>query len=88
MSSQPAPHCQDALRWLKDRGWDLGALTGQDRTALTAIAHCWALWARSDSAGQRAARRRRRGAARQLPGSRLADGPRARRPSRRLEPQG
>jgi hypothetical protein len=51
----PAAHCEDALHWLSERGWDLAPLTGQDRAALTAIAHCWALWTRADAAGQRAA---------------------------------
>ena len=54
MSRQSA-HCQDALRWLKDRGWNLAPLTGQDRAALESIAHCWRLWCVSDDAGRRAA---------------------------------
>lgn len=49
------PHCQDALHWLKGRGWDLTPLTPPDVHALLAVAHCWQLWARGDSAGQRAA---------------------------------
>lgn len=55
MSARHVPHCQDALRWLKDRGWDLAPLTGQDRAALEAVAHCWQLWTVGDLAGQRAA---------------------------------
>ena len=47
--------CVDAMRWLKERGWDLGPLTGQDWPALTAVAHCWRLWGRSDEDGRRAA---------------------------------
>jgi hypothetical protein len=47
--------CREALRWLRARGWDLAPLTGQDRPALEAVAHCWALWGRSDADGQRAA---------------------------------
>ena len=53
--SRPAPHCQDALRWLKNRGWDLAPLTGQDRAALTAVAHCWQLWTVADADGQHCA---------------------------------
>ena len=53
--SRPVAHCQDALRWLKARGWDLAPLTGQDRRTLEAVAHCWQLWTGSDSNGQRAA---------------------------------
>jgi hypothetical protein len=33
----------------------LGALTGQDERALSAIVHCWKLYANSDSDGQRGA---------------------------------
>jgi hypothetical protein len=55
MSARPAPHCQDALRWLKVRGWDLAPLTGQDRAALEAVAHCWRLWAVADEEGRRGA---------------------------------
>ena len=54
--SRPAPtHCQDALHWLKERGWNLAPITGQDYPALCAISHCWQLWTRADAAGQRAA---------------------------------
>ena len=52
---KPAPHCVEALRWLKGRGWSLAPLTGQDYPALTAIAHCWRLYFASDRDGQRAA---------------------------------
>lgn len=55
MSARTAAHCQDALRWLKQRGWDLAPLTGQDQAALRAVAHCWEMWTRSDEAGRRAA---------------------------------
>ncbi len=48
----PVPEC---LRWLKENGHELGALTGQDRTALLAIAHCWELYAKGDEGGARAA---------------------------------
>lgn len=54
MSVRPA-HCQDAVRWLKQRGWDLGPLTGQDHRVLRSIAHCWDVWTVSDESGQRAA---------------------------------
>jgi len=47
--------CVDAIRWLRERGWDLGPLTGQDRPALEAVAHCWRLWGFSDTDGRRAA---------------------------------
>ena len=36
--SRPVPHCQDALHWLKQRGWSLSPLTGQDAAALAALA--------------------------------------------------
>lgn len=55
MSARQPTHCQDAVRWLKDRGWSLAPLTGQDYPALVAIAHCWQLWTRSDETGRRAA---------------------------------
>ena len=55
MSRANPPHCQDALQWLKHRGWKLGSLTGQDYVVLVAISHCWQLWTRGDAAGQRAA---------------------------------
>lgn len=55
MSRRDPPHCQDALRWLKDRGWSLAPLTGQDYSALTALAHCWQLWTRGDEAGRECA---------------------------------
>jgi hypothetical protein len=50
-----APHCEDAFRWLKHRGWSLVPLTSQDRSALNAISHCWELAVRADVDGQRAA---------------------------------
>lgn len=49
------PHCQDALQWLKQRGWSLAPLTGQDAAALAALAHCWQLWTRGDEVGRHAA---------------------------------
>jgi hypothetical protein len=53
---KPAPHCQDALQWLKIRGWNLTTLVPSDTHSLLAIAHCWNLWTQaSDSVGQRAA---------------------------------
>lgn len=55
MSARQPAHCQEALRWLKDRGWSLGPLTGQDYPALVAIAHCWQMWTRSDEDGRLAA---------------------------------
>lgn len=51
MSRQIAEH----LRWLKANGHNLGALTGQDTSALAAINYCWELYARGDLAGQDAA---------------------------------
>lgn len=47
-------HCQEAMRWLKDRGWNLAPLTGQDYAALLALSHCWQMWCRSDEDGRRA----------------------------------
>lgn len=55
MVTRRASHCQDALRWLKDRGWDLAPLTGQDTPVLLAVAHCWQLWTTADQSGQDAA---------------------------------
>lgn len=49
---KPAPHCKEALTWLKNRGWSLAPLTGQDVAALTALAHCWLLWTRGDERGR------------------------------------
>lgn len=53
--SRTVPPCTNALHWLKERGWDLAPLTGQDVAALSAIAHCWQMWTHSDADGQRAA---------------------------------
>jgi hypothetical protein len=55
MSTRNPAHCQDALRWLKNRHWNLAPLTGQDRAAIQAISHCWQFWTRSDDDGRRAA---------------------------------
>lgn len=55
MSTRPAPHCQEATRWLKARGWNLAPLTGQDAPCLQAIAHCWRLYFASDTDGRHAA---------------------------------
>jgi hypothetical protein len=52
--SRPGAHCQDATRWLKERGWNLAPLTGQDLAALRTISHCWLMWTLSDEAGRRA----------------------------------
>lgn len=49
------PHCQDALHWLRQRGWRLSSLTDQDYAALVAIAHCWQLWTCADNVGRQAA---------------------------------
>lgn len=54
VSTHPAS-CQDALRWLRRRGWSLGPLTDQDYAVLTAVAHCWRLWVAGDAAAQLAA---------------------------------
>lgn len=48
-------HCAEAMTWLRHRGWDIAPLTGQDEPCLKAIAHCWALYFRSDAAGRNAA---------------------------------
>ena len=55
MGTRPNAHCQEATRWLKQRGWNLAPLTGQDYRVLRAIAHCWDFWTVADEAGQRAA---------------------------------
>jgi hypothetical protein len=46
------PACLDARAWLRANGHALGALTGQDARALSAIAHCWELYAVGDDAGR------------------------------------
>ena len=51
----PACDCADAFTWLRDNGHSLAGLTGQDASALRAIAHAWRMYARSDEAGQRGA---------------------------------
>lgn len=45
------------IAWLRANGQRhaLAALTGQDASALAAIAHAWELYARADGDGQRAA---------------------------------
>jgi hypothetical protein len=48
------PVCVDAMRWLRERGWNLAPLTGQDAPALQAVAHAWALYGRADLEGSRA----------------------------------
>jgi hypothetical protein len=40
--------CTDAFKWLKANGHDLAGMTGQDRRALSAIAHCWELFSAGD----------------------------------------
>ncbi len=47
--------CVEAFKWLKANGHSLAGLTGQDRRALEAIAHCWVMYAASDGAGEVAA---------------------------------
>ncbi len=42
----------EALRWLRANGHDLGALTGQDTSALLAIDACWRLYAHADKNGR------------------------------------
>jgi hypothetical protein len=49
--------CKGTLAFLRAHKHNLGALTGQDARALAAIAHCWELYAMSDSDGQEAALR-------------------------------
>jgi hypothetical protein len=48
------PHCKTAINWLKANGHSLGMLTGQERQALEAVAHCWALCAVADEEGHQA----------------------------------
>jgi len=55
LSSPKRPPVPECLRWLKENGHELAPLTGQDRSALLAIAHCWELYARGDDDGRRAA---------------------------------
>ncbi len=55
MSARPKPTCTNAIAWLRANGHNLGALTGQDRRALDAIAHCWELYAIGDDDGRAAA---------------------------------
>jgi lambda repressor-like predicted transcriptional regulator len=55
MSARKKAHCDDALAWLKTRGWSLAPLTGQDVPCLQAISHCWSLYFKSDTSGQAAA---------------------------------
>lgn len=53
--SHIAPHCTDALHWLKKRGWNLAPLTSQDWCVLLAVSHCWEIWTRADDVGRCAA---------------------------------
>lgn len=61
MTTRPKPYCAAALAWLRarckegHRECDLAPLTGQDRRALEAIAHCWELYSLSDEDGRAAA---------------------------------
>lgn len=57
MSAREKPACLDVRTWLRANGHDLGALTGQDSRALSAIAHVWQLYAASDNDGREAALR-------------------------------
>ena len=52
---KPKPACTSTFAFLRANRHDLGALTGQDRRALEAIAHCWELYAASDDVGRAAA---------------------------------
>ncbi len=52
--ASPTPACRGALRFLRSHKHNLGALTGQDTRALTAIAHCWDLVACADEDGREA----------------------------------
>lgn len=49
------PTCTDAHTWLRTNGHYLAGLTGQDARALSAIAHCWQLYASGDAAAEHAA---------------------------------
>jgi hypothetical protein len=52
MTARKKAHCDEALAWLKTRGWSLAPLTPQDFACLRAIAHSWSLYFTSDAAGQ------------------------------------
>lgn len=55
VTARKKAHCDEALAWLKQRGWSLAGLTAQDRSCLQAISHAWAMYFHSDAAGQSAA---------------------------------
>lgn len=57
MSAREKPACVDIRVWLRANKHDLGPLTGQDSRALSAIVHCWDLYAASDNDGREAALR-------------------------------
>lgn len=57
MSVRAKPPCVGVRTFLRANKHDLGALTGQDSRVLSAIAHCWELYAASDRDGQEAALR-------------------------------
>jgi len=40
-------------KWLRENGWSLGGLTGQDWPALKAAAHIVELWCAADSSGRK-----------------------------------
>lgn len=52
---QTTPACKSGRSFLRTNGHPLGALTGQDGRALSAILHCLELYACSDEDGERAA---------------------------------
>lgn len=57
MSAREKPPCVSVYAFLRAHKHNLGALTGQDSRALSAIAHVWELYAASDDDGREAALR-------------------------------
>lgn len=49
------PPSQTIARWLRENGFSLGGLTGQDWPALKSAVHIVELWCASDSDGRRCA---------------------------------
>ncbi len=51
--SATKPPSQTIARWLRDQGFGLGGLTGQDWPALKSAVHIVELWCSADSDGRR-----------------------------------
>jgi hypothetical protein len=52
MSTRDKPACQGVRTFLRAHKLNLGALTGQDSRALSAIVHCLELYSASDETGR------------------------------------